>query len=210
LKKLCEARAFGREPEMDAAGQAADIVKDLNLPPKSVILDVGCGAGHFIHSLARRGLDLDYRGLDHSPSYVEIGKKAYAELGLDPERLFRESVDDLEGFRADLVLFVNVLSFNPDFRRPLFRASETGAAYLVIRDNFSDKTTVRWEPDGFLDEGKNHLMGYWNEWSRTEMTDFLSSLGYSGFTFVTDRRTGGLPETVVGKPYRWEFLLAER
>jgi SAM-dependent methyltransferase len=208
LRELCYRRALNIEPEMDAAKQAAEIILSLNLPTGCKILDVGCGAGHFIHSLNKLKKEIKYYGMDYSPSFIEIGKKAYTKQGLDPNLLFCESIDDLMDFNADLVLFLNVLSFNPDFRKPIFRAMETGAKYLIIRDNFATNTTVRWELDGYLDEGKNHLMGYWNEYSRNEMKEFLNYFGYTKIVFQKDKRTNGETEMVVGKPYHWEFLYA--
>jgi SAM-dependent methyltransferase len=210
LRELCERRALDLAPEMDSARQAAEIIKGLNLAKGTRLLDAGCGAGHFIHSLIRRGIDLEYYGLDYSPSFIRIGKEAYKKKGLDPSRLFCESMDELSGFPMDMALFLNVLSFNPDFRRPLYRAMENGAGRILARDNFGEKTIIRWEPDGRLDEGHNHLMGYWNEWSREEARDFFKSMGWRTVKFIKDERTGGETELVVGKPYHWEFLLAEK
>ena len=210
LRELCRRRALGLEPEMDASRQAAEIIQGLGLKKGARLLDAGCGAGHFIHSLAGRGIDIEYFGLDYSPSFIQIGKDAFRELGLDPGRLFCRSIDDLFDFEADIVLFLNVLSFNPDFRRPVYRAMESGAARVLIRDSFGEKTTIRWEPDGFLDEGKNHLMAYWNEWSRDEAASFFKAMGLRKTAFIKDARTGGETELVGGKPYHWEFLLAEK
>jgi SAM-dependent methyltransferase len=194
---------------MDCASQAAEIICSLSLKDSSRILDVGCAAGHFIHSLKKRG-NFSYYGLDYSPSFIKIGKKAYTQLGLDPQRLILESIDDIKGLKADLVLFMNVLSFNPDFRRPIYRAMETGANTILIRDNFGEKTIVRWELDGHLDEGANHLMGYWNEWSRQDMRSYLQDLGYAKVDFIEDIRTGGSIELVVGKPYHWAYVMARK
>ncbi|MDR2405538.1 MAG: class I SAM-dependent methyltransferase, partial [Deltaproteobacteria bacterium] len=153
LKDLCRKRARNALPEMDSAAQAADILKTLNITPKTPILDGGCGAGHFIHSLAKRELDLDYHGLDYSPSYIEIGKEAFTELSLDPERLFVESLDDLSGIEYGVAVLINVMSFNPDFRRILGRVVETGAKTILVRDNFGQDTAILWDIDGYLDVG---------------------------------------------------------
>jgi SAM-dependent methyltransferase len=209
LAELLRRRALDLEPEMDCAAQAAEILGSLGLPEGSRLLDAGCGAGHFIHSLVKRGMELDYRGLDSSPVAVEAGKGAFRELGLDPGRLELGSIDDLAGRAVDAALFMNVLSFCPDYRRPLDRAASCGARVILVRDNFGEKTEMKWEEDGYLDEGWNHLKGYWNRWSRSGMAGFLDGLGF-GCRFIGDRRTGGRPELVVGKPYTWEFLLATR
>jgi SAM-dependent methyltransferase len=210
LRELCLRRAMNLEPEMDAASQAASILAGLGLGKGERLLDVGCGAGHFIHSLIKRGLDINYYGLDYSPSFISIGKEAYMKKGLDPERLFALSIDELYGFPIDIALYLNVLSFNPDFRRPLFRAVENGAKHILVRDSFGDKTIIRWEPDDYLDKGKTHLRSYWNEWSRAEVEEFFKSLGWKSVVFIKDARTGGETELVVGKPYHWEFMLAEK
>jgi SAM-dependent methyltransferase len=209
LKELLRRRAMDLEPEMDCAAQAAEILGALDLAPGSRLLDLGCGAGHFLHSLRRRGIPLEYLGLDSSPIAVGIGRKAFLELSLDPEKIRLASMDDLRGESADCALFMNVLSFCPDFRRPLDRAAECGVSRILIRDSFGSETVMRWEEDGYLDPGWNHLKGYWNTWSRAEMRGFLEGLGFA-CEFITDRRTRGEEELVVGKPYRWEFLLASR
>ncbi|MDR3154265.1 MAG: class I SAM-dependent methyltransferase [Deltaproteobacteria bacterium] len=209
LAELLERRAMDLAPEMDCAAQAAEILGSLGLPAGARLLDLGCGAGHFLHSLRRRGLVLDYRGLDSSPTAVAIGKAAFRRLHLNPDMLTLASVEDLRGEAADIALFMNVLSFCPDFRRPVDRAADCGARFILIRDNFGPETVISWAPDGYLDEGWNHLKGYWNRWSCAETEGFLEGLGYS-CEFMEDRRTGGLPELVVGRPYTWRFLLARR
>jgi SAM-dependent methyltransferase len=176
---------------------------------RAKLLDVGCGGGHLIHSLRRLDLNFEYHGLDYSPSLVKLAKLAFRRQGLDPGRIILEDVSDLSGFDCDVALVINTLSFNPDFRAPLERLAETGAKALIIRDNFGPKTVVRWEADGYLDEGFNHLKGYWNQWSRREMAEFLEERGFS-CEFVVDERTKGRIELVVDKPYRWSWLVASR
>ncbi|MDR1312959.1 MAG: class I SAM-dependent methyltransferase [Deltaproteobacteria bacterium] len=209
LRRLLKRRALDQEPEMDCAAQAAEILGSLGLAPGSRLLDLGCGAGHFLHSLRRRGIELDYAGLDSSPAAVNAGKDAFAGLSLDPGMLRLASMDDLKGVRADAALFMNVLSFCPDYRRPVDRAAGCGAKAILIRDNFWPETVISWDIDGYLDSGWNHLKGYWNRYSYSEMECFLGSLGFA-CERIQDRRTGGREELVVGKPYRWGFLLALR
>ncbi|MDR0356706.1 MAG: class I SAM-dependent methyltransferase [Deltaproteobacteria bacterium] len=211
LRELCRRRALDLEPEMDCAAQGAELlaplVRQMAFAPK--LLDVGCGGGHFLHSLKRRGLEVDYYGLDSSPSLIETAQKAFAEQNLDPARLMLGDVSHLCDFSCHLAVMINVLSFNPDFRAPLERLAETGAKALLIRDNFGEGTIIRWETDGFLDPGYNHLKGYWNQWSRKEVGDFLRRRGYKT-SFIEDARTKGGLELVVEKPYYWSWLLAEK
>lgn len=209
LKGLCLRRALGEAEEMDSAAQAAEILASLGLTPGTPLIDGGCAAGHFIHSLKKRALELDYHGLDYSPSYIEIGKRAFSGLSLDPSRLFLESLDDLAGGDFAVAVLINAMSFNPDFRRILNRLMENGARTILVRDNFGATTRVVWETDGFLDPGFNHLKGYWSRWGRSEVEEFLGDMGYDA-RWIEDRRSRGQVELVVGKPYTWGFLLAER
>jgi SAM-dependent methyltransferase len=209
LISLCRRRALDLEPEMDCAGQGADLLAPYLEKPGRKVLDVGCGGGHFYHSLVRRGFKADYHGLDYSPSIVEVARKSLEKFGLEPAKIKLQDVCDLSGLRFDAVVMINTLSFNPDFRAPLDRLTQTKAKVIVIRDNFGPKTVIKWETDGFLDRGFNHLKGYWNQWSKKEIESFLASLGYSS-SFVSDSRTKGKIEMVVGKPYRWSWLVAKR
>jgi hypothetical protein len=209
LLELCRRRAMAEVPEMDSAAQGAGILSSLGLAQGTPLLDGGCAAGHFIHSLIKRDLRFDYHGIDHSPSFIEAGKEAFARLSLDPARLELGSLDDLAGVGYEVAVLINVLSFNPDFRRILGRVIESGAKVIVCRDNFGDKTEILWDVDGFLDPGFNHLKGYWNRWGRVEVEGYLGELGFD-VGWIEDNRTKGKVEMVVGKPYTWGFFLARK
>lgn len=209
--ELYRRRARGEAEEMDASAQAAELltpfIQQSPAPPR--LLDAGCGSGYLWHSFQRRALDVEYHGLDYSPGLIDIGREELGRLGLPPERLHVGRIEDLRGRSFDLVTLINTLSFGPDFRQPLDRLAETGAGVILIRDNFGPETVVRWEIDGYLDPGYNHLKAYWNCWGRVEVTDFLKAYGYS-VSEIVDRRTGGQTEMVVDKPYHWSWLLARR
>jgi hypothetical protein len=126
------------------------------------------------------------------------------------ERLVCGRLEDLNHSRRfEAAALLNTLTFCPDFREPLERLAESGLAALVIRDNFGEQTRLLWETDGYLDPGFNHLKGYWNQWSRSEVTAFLEERGFT-VTPVVDERTRGRAEMVVGKPYYWSWLAAFR
>jgi SAM-dependent methyltransferase len=209
LADLCLRRGLDLEPEMDCAAQGAALAAPFLSRPGSRVLDVGCGGGHFFHSLRRLGLESGYLGLDYSPTMAEAARTALGRFGVEPERIVLEDVRDLHGLRCDAAVVINTLSFNPDFREPLDRLCSTGARALIVRDNFGPRTVVRWEADGYLDPGFNHLKGYWNQWSRREVASFLEARGHN-VEFVRDRRCRGRVELVVDKPYRWSWLVASR
>ncbi len=210
VRELYARRARG-EDEMDAAAQAAEImtpfIRKAARPLR--LLDAGCGSGYLWHSFHKRGQTVEYHGLDYSPSLIDIGREILPGYGLPAERLVCGRIEDLHGQAFDLVTLLNTLTFCPDFREPLDRLAGTGAKIMAIRDNFGPDTVIRWEPDGHLDPGYNHLKAYWNQWSTAEVTAFLAEYGFVS-TQITDRRCGGRKELVVGKSYYWSWLLAVR
>jgi ubiquinone/menaquinone biosynthesis C-methylase UbiE len=93
---------------MTAHVQAMELLAPLAKPGETV-LDVGCGAGYFFHSVARSNLGLEYYGIDASASLIAIGKEELPRFGLQADRLlFSDDVFDLaildrpEGLGSDL------------------------------------------------------------------------------------------------------------
>ncbi|MDR3203690.1 MAG: class I SAM-dependent methyltransferase [Deltaproteobacteria bacterium] len=209
LLELCRLRASDQVEEMDCAAQGAELAISLGAGSKVKLLDAGCGGGHFYHSLIRRGAPIDYCGLDYSPSYLKVAELAFKKLGINCYCFFLADLAQLHDFDCQMAVMINVLSFNPDFRAPLERLILTGAEVIVIRDFFGPRTVVKWEIDGYLDEGFNHLKGYWNQWSKKEVAAFFSDFGFKT-RFIEDRRCQGRIEKVVGKDYVWSWLTAEK
>jgi SAM-dependent methyltransferase len=207
-KNLYTRRAHG-QAEMDAAAQGTEIlapyITGAASPPR--LLDVGCGSGYLWHSFKKRGLAVEYYGLDYSPTYIEMGQAILPQYGLPAERLTCGRAEDLRGQPFDLIAMLNTLTFCPNFREVFDRLAATGAKVIAVRDNFADETVIKWETDGYLDEGYNHLKAYWNAWGRAELAEFLAGYGY-GCQWLADHRCKGTLELVVDKPYYWSWLVA--
>ena len=206
VRELYTHRARG-ESEMDAAAQATEIVLP-QLAQGDTLLDAGCGSGYYYWSFRRRNAGIEYYGLDYSPSLIEIGRRELAADGLPPERLMVGAIEDLAG-SYDAVLCCNTLSWCADFRRPLERLCRAARKFILLRTNLGAETVYRWEEDGFLDDGYNHLKAYWNQYSEGKVTDFMEDMGFD-VTPIVDARTNGRMEMVVGKPYFWKFLFGRR
>ena len=206
VRELYARRAQGRV-EMDAAAQTVEILAP-HLEPGMTVLDAGCGSGYYYWSFKRRNLDIEYYGLDYSPSLIDIGRRELASAGLPPERLQAGTIENIHE-TYDAVICCNTLSWCPDFRQPLERLLSAARKFIVIRTNLGAETVYRYEPDGYLDDGYNHLKAYWNQYSEADMSAFMREMGFE-VTPIVDRRTGGKLELVVGKPYFWKFLLGRR
>lgn len=72
-------RATGRSEEMNSSKAIARLIKTFYKPGMK-ILDVGCGAGHYLVSL-RNTVDplINYTGIDPTAYYLELAKKAFGE-----------------------------------------------------------------------------------------------------------------------------------
>jgi SAM-dependent methyltransferase len=206
VRDLYTARARDEAEEMTCAAQAAEILAALAKPGESLI-DAGCGSGWFFHSLRRRGLALDYRGFDATRALVEIGRRELPRHGLPADRLHHLRIEDFQG-AADHVVCMNVLSNIDNFHRPLERLLAAARRTVVLRESVKDGAVYRWVRDDFLDPGVD-LGVYVNAYDRGEIRDFVEARGFR-LREITDQRTGGQPELVIGYPHWWTFLVAER
>jgi SAM-dependent methyltransferase len=210
VRDLYARRAQGQAPEMDAHAQAVEILAPNLLANEgnTSVLDAGCGSGYLYHSFRTRNLDVEYHGLDCSPGLIDLGRRFLPDFGLPAERLEVGLIENIQE-RYDVVVCLNTLSWLPDWRLPLDRLCAAARRFLLIRTNLGPAGRVRWEIDGYLEEGYNHLRAYWNVYPEAAVRDFLATEGFEAQVIV-DRRTGSLMETVVGKPYWWKFIYARR
>jgi ubiquinone/menaquinone biosynthesis C-methylase UbiE len=206
VKDLYRKRSRREVEEMTAHAQAAELLES-RLLPGDTLLDIGCGSGYFFHSLRERNLNAEYWGIDAAPSLIEIGKKELPAFGLAAERLNVMRIEDLGG-KFDHVICINVLSNIDNFHKPLDRMLRIARKSVILRESLRNGASYSYMRDNFLDNGVD-LKVYVNHYDQTELQKFI--IGY-GFTtqFIEDRRSGGMPEMVIGYPHYWKFVLAER
>src|SRR3989338_7233675 len=127
------ARATGKAPEMESSKATARQLKGLLVPDASV-LDVGCGAGHYLRSLRREHpFPFSYDGADVTPNYIRLAKKAYAD---DPLAHFRVAPVEKLPYAAksfDIVLCCNVLLHLPAIVKPLRELWRVTRGTMLIR-----------------------------------------------------------------------------
>ncbi|MCX7309509.1 MAG: methyltransferase [Afipia sp.] len=191
---------------MTAHAQAAELLA-LRAGDGDTVLDVGCGSGYFYHSLDSRGLSLEYWGCDASRALLSIGRDILPSFGLPAERLIDVRIEDLSG-QVDHVVCINVLSYLDNYQRPLERLLKMARKSVILRESLKHGAEYHYVRDDFLDPGVD-LKVHVNHYDMREVTDFVSSYGFKS-EIVTDRRSGGRPEMVIGYPHYWTFMVADR
>jgi SAM-dependent methyltransferase len=203
---LYRARARDEAEEMTCASQAAELLAPLVAPGDS-LLDAGCGAGYFYHSIRRRGLAVEYLGIDASPRLIAIGQQELPHFGLPADRLHAMRIEDFRG-SADHVLCMNVLSNVDNYHRPLERLLKAARKSVVLRESAKAGSQYRWVRDEYLDAGVD-LSVHVNAYDPDELAGFMERYGFA-VERITDRRSGGDPEIVIGYPHWWTFFRATR
>lgn len=206
MRALYRARARDEAEEMTCAAQAATILAPMLRPGQS-LFDAGCGSGWFWHSLRRRGLALEYWGMDRTQAFVEIAREELPEFGLPPERILHGEIEYAEGV-ADHVVCMNVLSNIDNWHRALDRLASIARHSLILRESLRPMAEYSLVTDRFLDPEVD-LKVHVNAYARLEMDRFLAERGFTT-RLIVDERTGGQPEDVIGYPHWWTFLVAER
>jgi len=206
VRTLYEQRARLEAEEMTCAAQAAELLAEV-VESSDSLLDVGCGSGYFFHSLAARGISVEYWGLDSCLDFISTGREVLPAFGLPAERLVNGRIEDLEA-TVDHVLCMNVLSNLDNFHRPLERMLRSARKTVILRESIQDEARYRYVVDGYLDSPEP-LRTHVNTYSRSEINAVASELGFST-RFLPDRRTGGEAELVIDYPHYWTFVVMTR
>jgi SAM-dependent methyltransferase len=206
LRDLYTRRARDEAEEMTCAAQAAELLAPL-VTPGDALLDIGCGSGYFFHSLKRRRIPVAYFGIDAAASVIAIGQRELPARGLPADRLRVLRIDDLDG-TFDHVLCMNVLSNIDNFHRPLERLLKVAKKSVILRESAKHGALYSYVRDAFLDPGTD-LSIHVNAYDTGEIEDFITSRGFL-VERIIDRRSGGLPELVIGHPHWWTFFRAVR
>ena len=206
VRQLYRQRARDEAEEMTSAAQAAELLAPLVEAGDSLI-DAGCGSGYFFHAARRRGIPVDYHGFDASPALIAIGREELPQFGLPRERLSVLRIEDFQG-SADHLLSINLLSNLDNYHRPLERLLKAARKSLILRESIKDGAEYRYVRDAFLDPGHD-LCVHVNAYDRRDIITFIEARGFA-VDEVKDRRTQGNPESVIGYPHWWSFLVATR
>jgi ubiquinone/menaquinone biosynthesis C-methylase UbiE len=119
-------------------------LKYVKIKSLSVIVDVGCGGGKTINRLARRAVQSNVYGIDHSADMVEYSKRFNKKL-IEKNRveIFKASVEKtvFKGELFDLVTAIETYYFWPNLAQAfqeIKRILKKGGCLLIISEMIKD------------------------------------------------------------------------
>jgi SAM-dependent methyltransferase len=125
---------------MESSKALASLIKQWVLPGDR-ILDVGCGAGHYLQSLRREIAEpFHYTGLDATERHVELARDAWkgqTDADFQQGDIYSLPFDDAE---YDIVMCSNVLLHLPSVQVPLAELVRTARKRVIIRTLVGDRS----------------------------------------------------------------------
>ena len=155
-------RAVGESPEMQSSGAASRVIKGFYTSHES-LLDVGCGAGHYLKSL-RKIVDenINYTGVDPTSYYIELAQKAYGgSANFKVGSIFDIPFDDNS---FDIVMCNNVVMHLPpeNIQKAFDELIRVARKKVVIRAMFGVRNYIVREilTDNDLVPGSKDMIAY--------------------------------------------------
>lgn len=183
-------RATGDLNEMESSKALCKIVSPF-YKNHMKILDVGCGAGHYLRSLRSRiDENIDYTGVDATKYYVELARKAF---GNDSRFLYGDIYNlQFKDNSFDIVICNNlILHVPPPPVKPISELIRVSSKYIVIRTTFGERNYVIKEVKSSEDrvqglpicegnlinqEGKPLAWNYFNMYTEQYFRDIVANI----------------------------------
>lgn len=188
-------RATAELPEMESSKAVTKHLAGL-AKPDDLILDVGCGAGHYLRSLLN-GLPspFSYHGIDATANYIALANEAWG--GVQNEKLRSAHFQqgdifniDLSDAYADVVMCNNVLLHLPSVEQPIRELVRVSKKYTVIRALIGENSfRIRqvMEPEEYDQAGDPVNFFFYNIYSERYIRAVLGRIpGIKSVRFISD------------------------
>lgn len=160
-------RATGTLPEMECSKSFCEILRKVYRPGMK-LLDVGCGAGHYLRSLINRiDKSINYTGIDATEKYINLAKQAFGKRA----RFLRGDINNLpfNDNSYDIVACNNViLHLPPPPILPIRELIRISSRFVIIRTVIGKRNYIVKEiriPEELSNaqiEEKNNNFSYYN------------------------------------------------
>lgn len=174
-KALYYKSAIGEADEMESAKAMSKILAQLYSKGMKV-LDVGCGAGHYLRSFrSRLDKDIDYTGLDATQHFIDLAKEAFKDTRFIKGNIFNLDIEDNS---YDLVVSSNViLHLPPPPDKAIKELVRVSKKYVVIRTVFGERNYIIKEVRGDIDkEGEPSSFNFFNMYTEEYIRNVLKGL----------------------------------
>ena len=133
-------RATGQLPEMECSKAVANILTS-HVRTGDKILDVGCGAGHYLRSLRKTlKVPFSYTGADRTEQFLEAARKAWFDT---PDTAFRHA--DIYNLpfadnEFDVVISNDLLYHLPSVVKPLSELIRVAKRFIMVRTLIGERS----------------------------------------------------------------------
>ena len=175
-------RASGVLPEMESSKAVAKIIKE-RIEDGDQLLDIGCGAGHYLRSLLNEvKVHFSYQGVDATQQYIDLARKAWSGKEFDNLQSFDFKQGDIfnipfDSSYAQVVMCNNVLLHLPSVEKPIKELLRVSQKFVVIRTligNASFKIKQVQQPEAFDHNGEPVNFHYYNIYSEEYIKSLLN------------------------------------
>lgn len=201
--ELLYKRATGELPEMESSKTVGKLVKPW-VRPNDRILDVGCGAGHYLRSLRREiQVPFSYTGVDATARYIALARQAWTG---DPNACFHVADVFSLPFQSgeyDIVLSCNLFLHLPSIGVPLRELTRVASRHVLIRTLVGDRSfrvqevhspethprsfAGALDEDEFDENGEPRGFAYYNIYSKSYISKLIARLpGISQCELIRD------------------------
>jgi ubiquinone/menaquinone biosynthesis C-methylase UbiE len=175
-------RAIGEFPEMESSKFVAMEIKN-HIRNGDALLDVGCGAGHYLRSLRREiGDKFHYTGSDATRNYIDLACAAFkddAKAKFMVSDIFNLDVPDNS---FDIVMCNNLLLHLPSIKKPISELIRVAKRKVFIRSLFGDRSfriqEVRRQDNlkEFDENGEPLEFSYYNIYGKEYVADLMAEI----------------------------------